>query len=311
LHGNFILIAVIMVLILPMGMMRQVAGENVTIVVSSNSVIMDMNLVLRENLTALPQLNAHVSLANSTSVVQTYLQPFKDAIQKKVIGADVSSIDLSITTTNSTKQWVLDENYSLTIKGANSDSGSQVTSRLDFVSMNVSQPLQVGGLEINEVGPAILLPALQAKATAYTNLQYYIDGSNPRNAVIPEATTARFLLLDFTWVPEISTWNSTNNILGQSAQWSFDPSATHYNLTLGVPSPEGPLLALYSALYNTSMSITIPANAWVNGNTVYFDTPTPIETAMPVIIVISLIIAVCTFIVDRRIAAPARARKKR
>ncbi len=282
-----------------------------SIAVSSDQIKISMNLALQENLTALPQINARVGPGNSTALVQLYLQPFTDALQRKVTGAEVSSIDLTITTINNTKAWILDENYSLTIRGANSNSGSEITSRLDFVAMNVTQPLQIGGLEFNQVGPTILLPALQAKASAYTNLQYYIDGSNPRNAVIPEATTARFLLLDFTWIPQVSTWTSNNNILGQSTEWSFDPSLPRYNLTLGVPSPEGPLLVEYTAIYSPSMSITIPANAWVNGNTVYFDTPAPAETIMPIVAAASLIIAIVALLLDRKIASPLRARRKR
>jgi len=302
---------IIVIAILPIYMVQHVNGEAVSLVVRPDSVSMNMNLVLQENLTTLPRINAYVGPGNSTSLVQLYLQPFRDAIQRATSGADVSSISLSITTTNSSKAWTLDENYSLTITGANSNSGSEVASRLNFVSMNVSQPLQIEGLEFNQVGPAILLPALQAKAASYTNLQYYIDGSNPRNAVIPEATTARFLLLDFTWIPAVSTWSGNQDILGQSTRWRFDLTAPHYNLTLGIPSPEGPLLAEYTAIYNPSMSITIPANAWVKGNTVYFDTPAPAETIMPAIALTSLVVAIGTLILDRRIASPFRARKKR
>ena len=212
---RWILVIILALVILPSTTMRQTKGESVNIAVRPDSVRLDMQLVLQENLTALPQINVHIGPTNSTSTIQPYLQAFKNAIQRLITGAQVSTIDLSIRTTNNTKSWFLEENYSLTILGANSNSGSRITSRLDFVSMNVSQSLQIGGLEFNEVGPTILLPALQAKSTSYTNLQYYIDGSNTRNAVIPEVTTARFLLLDFTWITPVSTWKSNDDILGR------------------------------------------------------------------------------------------------
>jgi hypothetical protein len=308
---KWILLTILFILILPSITTQQANAEAVSIAVSPDSVRMKMNLALQENLTALPQINAHVSPANSTDTIVTYLQPIRNAIQRMITGAEISIFDIRITTTNNTKTWFLKENYSLTITGVNSNSGSRVTSRLSFVSMNVSQSLQIGGLEFNEVGPTILLPALQTKAAAYSNLQYYIDGSNPRNAVIPEATTARFSILDFTWVAPVSTWNSNDDILGQSTTYRVDPSAPHYNLTLGVPTPEGPLLASYTAIYSPSMAITVPANAWVDGNTLYFDTPTTIETVMPLIAAASLIIAILTFVADRRIAKPFRAKRKR
>lgn len=310
-HRNWILVSILVILILPCISMAEARGEAVKIAISPDVVTMKMNLVLQENLTALPKINVHVNLTNSTNAVQSYLQPIQNAVQRNTPNAEISNFDMTISTTNTTKTWFLEENYSLTIKGVNTDSGSRVASNLGFVSMNVSQSLQASGLEFNEVGPTILLPALQAKAASYSNLQYYIDGSNPRNAVIPEATTARFLLLDFTWISPVSTWDINDDVLGQTTTWSINPGNPHYNLTLGIPSPEGPLLAAYTATYNPSMSISIPSSAWADGNTVYFDTPTPAEVIMPIIAAISLIIALSTLIVDRRIVKPLRARKKR
>lgn len=298
-------------LVLSSVIMQRANGEAANITVSPESVVMRMNLVVQENLTALPLISAQIDSTNSTNIVEPYIWAFKSAIQRAITGGDISSLNFSIKTANVTNSWFLKENYTLVISGVNSNSGSHVTSRLGFVSMNISQPLQISNLEFNEVGPTILLPALQTKAAAYQNLQYYIDGSNPRNAVIPEATTARFSLLDFTWVPPVSTWSRNNNILDQSTIWTIDPTTPHYNLTLGVPSPEGPLLRKFTAIFSPSMSITVPANAWVDGNTVFFDTPTPTENVMFIIAATSLIIAVITFVADRKIAAPFRTRRKR
>ena len=308
---KWILVSILVILILPCISIGQAKGEAVKLAVSPDFVTVKMNLVLRENLTALPQINARIDPTNSTDAIQPYVQPIKNAVQRSTPDAEISNFEITISTTNTTRAWLLEENYSLTISGANTNSGSRITSRLGFVSMNVSQSLEIAGLEFNEVGPTILLPALQAKAAAYSNLQYFIDGSNPRNAIIPEATTARFLLLDFTWITPVSTWDIKDDVLGQSTTWSINPSNPHYNLTLGIPSPEGPLLAAYTAIYSPSMSLTVPASAWADGNTVYFDTPTPAESIMPTIVAISIVIALATFLADRRIARPLRARRKR
>jgi hypothetical protein len=271
---------------------------------------MNMNLALQENLTTIPSINAYVSLANTTTV-QPVVQMFNSAIQSKVANARVSNLELRIKTSNISSTWLMTENYTLTITGANMNSGSSIKADLGFIPMNISRPIQIGTTETNGVGPTYLLPALVAKAAAYSNLQFYIDGANPRTALIPEQTTKTFWLLDFTWVNPISTWASSNDVLHQTSQWTLDPPTPRYNLTLGVPSPEGPFLATYVAVYNPSMSITIPANAWVNGNTVYFATPTLAETIMPSIVVASLIIAIATLFLDRRLTSPVRARKKR
>lgn len=285
-------------------------ARSVNITVGQQSVTMNMNLALQENLTTIPSINAYVSLANTTTV-QPVVQMFNSAIQSKVANARVSNLELRIKTSNISSTWLMTENYTLTITGANMNSGSSIKADLGFIPMNISRPIQIGTTETNGVGPTYLLPALVAKAAAYSNLQFYIDGANPRTALIPEQTTKTFWLLDFTWVNPISTWASSNDVLHQTSQWTLDPPTPRYNLTLGVPSPEGPFLATYVAVYNPSMSITIPANAWVNGNTVYFATPTLAETIMPSIVVASLIIAIATLFLDRRLTSPVRARKKR
>jgi hypothetical protein len=308
---RWVLIALLALAIIPASSLGYAEARAVNIVVGQDSVTLNMNIGLQENLTALPPINAHVSLANTTTIVQPFLQWFNQAVQSRVTNARVSDLDISVRTSNTSSTWLLDENYSITVTGANTNSGSNIKSNLGFIPMNLSQPMQVEAAEINGIGPTYLLPALAAKAAAYANLQYYIDGSNPRTAVIPEQTTKGFWLLDFTWVSPVSTWTSNNNILGQSSQWTLDPPNPRYNLTLGVPSPEGPLIAKYVAIYSPSMSLTVPANAWINGNTLFFDTPTPVETVMPAIIVASLITMITTLFLNRRLTSPLRARRKR
>jgi len=288
-------------------------GQAVNIVIGQDSVTLNMNLVLRENLTALPLVNTHLSMANSTNTVQPILEKINSAIQNQVKSASVSDLNININTKNNTKgTWLMDENYTIIVTGANTNSGSSITSNLGFIALNLTQPMQIGTTEINGVGATYLEPALEGLVAAHSNLVMFIDGSNPRTPLIPEQTTKAFWLLDFTWIVPVSIWTHTNDILEQSSEWSFNPPNTRYNLTLGVPSPEGPILAAYVATYSPSMSLTVPANAWVvNGNTVSYDIPTPAESIMPVIIVVSLAIAVVALILDRRLTRPIRARKKR
>jgi hypothetical protein len=290
---------------------EQARAQAVSISIGQDSISVNMNLLLRENLTTFPLINADIGPANSTNVAQPFLQPIDNAIQKLVPSAKLSKIELHIKTSNITGVWNLQENYSMTVTGANMNSGSNIKSDLDFISMNMSQPLQIAGVELNGIGPDFLLPALEAKAAAVPNLQYYIDGSQTRNDVIPAQTTKGFWMLDFSWIQPVSTWNSNDNILGQSTTWTLNPPNPRYNLTLGIPSPEGPLLAKYVADYNPSMSITVPANAWVNRNNIYFDIPNTSEILMPAIILASLVIALASFFIDRRLTGSIRMKSRK
>ena len=270
-----------------------------------------MNLVLEENLTDLPSVNAFLGSANSTTVMQAFSEPINGSIQELVPNARLSSLALAVRTSNQTGIWTLYENYTMTVIGANTNSGSNIRSNLKFIAMKMIESLQLGGIEVNNVGTALILPALQGKVALYPNLQFYIDGSHPTTAFIPEQTTTQFSILDFTWVTPVSTWTTNSNVLGQFTSWTLDPASSQYNLTLGVPSPEGPFLKTFIAIYEPSLIITAPPNAWVDGYTVSFDTPTPAETLMPSVIVASLIVVLGAMGLDRRLTGPLRLRKKR
>lgn len=311
LHRKWALIAMLTLCIVLASSVGPAYGASVEIVVNNNSVTIDMSLALRENLTALPLVNIHLDLANSTTVTQPIIQIIDGTMQKLEPKAKLSNMEINVKTTNTTGTWLLAENYSLTVSGANTNFGNNISSNLAFIPMNLTQSLQVETIEINGIGKEYLLPALQAKSAAYPNLQYFIDGSQTRNAVIPEQTTLSFWLLDFTWVTPLPTWQEDNNVLEQTTSWTLSPTNPRYNLTLGVPSPEGPLLTTYTAIYHPTLSLTIPANAWVTGNTVHFDTPSPVEVIMPIIILASLIIAIAGILLDRRLSGRVRAKKKR
>jgi hypothetical protein len=310
-NRRWILIAMLTLSIIPSLQIGQVRAQAVSIAIGQDSISINMNLLLRENLTAFPLINTNIGPANSTAVLQAFLQPISNAIQKLVPNARVSNLEIHIKTSNITGVWNLQENYSMTVTGANVNSGSNIRSDLDFISMNMSQPLQVAGVELNGIGPSFLLPALEAKVSEVSNLQYYIDGSQTRNDVIPAQTTKTFWLLDFTWIQPVSTWNGTDDVLGQSTRWTLNPPNPRYNLTLGVPSPEGPLLSKYVADYSPSMSITVPANAWVNRNNIYFDIPNTSEILMPAIILASLVIALASFLIDRKLTGSNRMRVRK
>ena len=302
--------AILILVIVQLGGIEQARAQAVDTTIDHDSVSIQMNLIFKENLTNLPLVNTLLGPSNSTSVYQPINTTITNAIDKIVPTAKLASLGLHARTSNSTGMWLLEEDYSLVITGVNANSGSRIQSNLAFIAMNVSQPFQIGPLELNAIGPAIILNPLEQLSTL-TNVVYYIDGSNPSTSFIPITTTKFFSLLDFSWVTSVATWNNTSNILGQNTSWSLIPTNSRYNLTLGLKSPEGPFLKTYIAIYNPTLSITLPENGHADGNTVSFDIPNPNEVVMPVIIVASLIILISAFIIDRRLTGSIRVRKKK
>jgi hypothetical protein len=300
---------VIILTVLPSLLVGVVWAQPVQITVGQSSVTMTMNLLVHENLTSLPSINTVLTESNSSTVLQPIIQPINGSINKLVANAKVTDFELRAETFNSSGTWSLEENYSITVTGANTNTGSSITSNLSFIAMNVSQSLIVSNQELNSVGSAYFLTPLNAQDPSVT--AYYINGQTTLSAVIPAQTTRTFWLLDLTWVPPVSSWPETQDLLKQTTTWTLDLGSPRYNLTLGRKSPEGPLIGVYTATYYPTFSITVPASAWVSGNTISFDIPTNWEVAMPLIAGVTLIALIAVSLWDRRLSGILRTRRKK
>lgn len=293
-----------LIILIPTAFMIPGRGVPIDVTVSPTQVTLRMNLSLQENVTSLPLVNINLDSSTSKSIADE----FTPAVQRLVPGATVTSLALQARTVNSTGTWLLSENYTLTITGANTNSGSSVKSETGFVSMNVGRGINDSGLELNTVGKTYLLSILTSQPN---NTAYFINGSPTLNAAIPAQTTLLFSLLDFSWVPAVSTWGRQDDILGQSTVWTFDPGAPRFNLTFGPRSPEGPLLKAFTAIYNPAFQLNVAANAWAQGTTVSFDLSTPSELVMPVVVLILVVVLGFALYFDRSLSRIQRFRAKK
>jgi hypothetical protein len=295
-------------------MSGQVRGATSKITVDQKYVTMRMQLKLIENFTDLPRLN--VTLTNATALVN----PVQTALQKKVPSASLHFLQLQAQTillNQSQHLWLLQENYTLVIAGANMNAGSRISSDLSFLSMNVSDSISISNVELNTVGAYYLLVPLKTLPQT-TSTGYFLDGETFRSTVIPGLNTEKFRFLDFTWVPSISTWTRQDDILKQSTRWDLSPSTTNlfqggfpFNLTVGLVKRENIYLPIYEAIFDPSLEVTISSNAWAIGTTVYFDLPSPLTTLMMAITASVLSIALVGLVIDRRLTRPMVIRKKK
>jgi hypothetical protein len=303
----------IVITLLPSMVLPAMGATNV-VTVDQKYVTMNMRLQLIENFTTLPLLN--VTLNNSASLVN----PVQTAIQKKVPTASINLLQLRAKTTllnPSQNLWLLQENYTMVIAGANMNTGSRVASNLSFLSMNVSDSIYVSNFELNTVGSYFLLQALKTiPATPFTG--YFLDGATFRNSVIPGINTQNFRFLDFTWIPPVSQWSRQGDILKQSTRWDLNPSTSNlfqegfpYNLTVGLAKRENTYTPVLVAIFDPSLEISVSANAWVSGTTLYFSLPSPLEAVMAIIVTSALMIAVIAFLFDRRITQRVDSKRRK
>jgi hypothetical protein len=289
-------------------------GVASVVTVDQNRVTINMRLQLVENFTTLPQLN--VTLSNSTTLVS----PVQTAIQKKVPSALVNFLELRAKTTllnPSQRLWLLQENYTLVVTGANMDAGSRVASNLSFLSMNVSDSINISNVELNTVGSYYLFQALKSIPFS-PSIGYFLDGSTFRNSVLPGINTQNFRFLDFTWLPPVSQWTREGDIFKQSTRWDLNSGTTNlfqegfpYNLTVGLAKRENVYIPVLVAIFDPSLEISVSANAWASGTTVYFNLPSPLEPLMATIVTSTVTIAVVAFLFDRKITQRAESKRRR
>lgn len=297
-------------------MMSQVRALTSSITVDQKYVTMHMQMKLTENFTDLPKLN--VTLTNATEVIK----PVQAAIQRKVPAASVHFLQLQANTTllnQSQNLWRLQENYTIVVVGASTTSGSRISSDLSFLSMNLTDAIDVSNVELNAIGTQYLLAPLK-NLPATTSTGYFFDGETFRNTVIPALNTQKFSFLDFSWVPSISTWDRQGDVLKGSTRWDLSPSNTNifqggfpFNLTVGLVRRENVYLPIYLAVFDPSLEVSVSANAWTSGSVVYFDLPSSIGVLMAAISTSTLAIAICGFVLDRRMTRlpESKRRKKR
>jgi hypothetical protein len=304
-------IAIMVLVIISISIVTEAQGAPVTVIVRQDAVTLTIQLDLMENLTSLPMININVLHSNSTSVVG----PINAGIRKLTPGASIQDLSLRARTLNNSGTWHLQENYTVVVTGAILNPGSTTIANLAFLSMNVSDPITVGNQELNRVGDGYLMDPLMKEAAlseaGLLKVGWFIDGSKTLTATIPEVTTRSFSLLDLSWIPQVSLWTQSRDILGQSTSWSYTPELPRYNLTYGQLSPEQTLLKSYVAVYDPSFSMSISSIAFANGSTIQFDTFSPIEYTMPFIIASAFVVLVVAFILDRRYTKQALPRRKK
>jgi len=297
-----------------------VHGFRSDITLDQESVTMNIGLQLTENITSLPLVDITLqNPANITGLVG-------NAIKRQVPTATLQSLQLEAKTSllnSTTKLWLLQENYTMKIVGANSNTGAMISTNVAFLSMNMSDQIIVrsenGTLaEINQIGRTYLLQPLKT-FPANPTTAYFFNGAQFSNTALPGINTDRFRFLDLTWVPPISQWNRTNNVLGQTTKWDLNgqTSATlfqegaPFNLTIGLAKREATYTPIYQAIFDPSLELRVQAASWALGTTVYFNLPTWIETLMPLIVIISLALAIITTFSDRRLSKRVQSRKRK
>jgi len=307
---RLILITAICTILLAPTFLAHANAASITVVVNNSSVSVNIGLRLTENVTtSLPPIDARLDYANLTVVEAAIKSKVPTAhIDLLTMHANFSLVDPTI------GLWIIDENYTITVSGLNKNTGGRIMADLSFLSISVLDPITTSdGHELNGVGAAYLLQGIE-RFSPENKTRYYLGSSQFTEPVIPETTTRRFSLLDLSWIPSVSKWSGEYQPFQPNTIWNFTPRQIPYNLTIALGlTPEGTFLRRYVAFLNPSVEIIAPARAQAQGSMVIFDLPTAAEIIMPVIIGVSIVAAVTTFLLDRKLSRAARqaGRRKR
>jgi len=296
-------------MLLAPSLLAPVRGAPITVTVSRDSVSIAMNFELIENLTtSLPQLD---TVLGQSSPVLTSVQ---SGFQSMLPDARIDQLNLHARTAeinNRTGLWVFQENYTITVSGVNNNIGGRIIADLAFLSSKNNQSITVSGVELNNLGLSYLLQGLQ-RFPPDSKTRYFAETGEYTLPLIPEQFTSGFSLLDLSWISPVSNWPGGYQPFDPSTIWTLQPRTPPYNVTVGVGlTTEQTFLKEYVAYLDSSLEIIAPPRAQADGRTILFDVPTIAETIAPIIIVVSLLTAVATLLLERRISKQIRVARGR
>jgi hypothetical protein len=291
-------------------LLASVKGAAITVTVNKDSVSIQMNIELFENLTtSLPPLDT--TLDQSSPALLTIQKGFQSTtpaaqIQLLSLHARIAQIN------NRTGLWVFQENYTITVTGVTNNTGGRITADLTFLSSRNNQSITASGVELNNVGQNYLLQGFQ-RFPPDSKTRYFAQTGGYTLPLIPEQFTSGFSLLDLRWISPVSAWAGGSQPFDPSTIWNFQPRQPPFNVTIGAGlTTEGTYLREYVAYLNSSVEIIAPPRALASGTAIQFDIPTIAETIAPIVIVVSLATFVAAFLLERRVSKPIRfARRKR
>ena len=289
-----------------------------TVTVSPPNVMLNYHLEFQENFTTLSQAGVTLDASNSTGLEMT----IQNAMQRLVpeVHVDPSTFRFEATIEQQSpgsNTWKIKENLTGTVIGAESNARGIMNYDLRFLAMNVSDSLQFGGTEFNNIGRAYLVQPLNSERPG---TRFYLDQALARggpysNSVIPGNATFRFSLLDFSWLPKISNWDHSYRPFDSSSSWTLNPiaysNALPFNLTAGIPSPEGTLLTSFVAFMNPTLTVTAPPRSWSQASTVSVALESAVPGAMALILIAVVTLGVGTYVVERRVLRPVKKFRKK
>ena len=308
---RLILVPLLFAMLLGPILLAPARGAAITVTVDRETVSIAMNLDLIENLTtSLPSLD--VVLDQSSPV----LLPIQTGFQSIDHGAKIESLTLHARTSqinNKTGLWLFQENYTMTVSGVTRNTGGRILADMAFLFSKNNESITASGVELNNIGQNYLRGGFD-RFPPDDKTHYFAQSGEYTLPLIPEQFTSRFSLLDLSWIPPVSRWNSGYQPFQPSTNWDLKPVQPPYNVTVGVGlTTENTFLKIYVAFLNPSLKIIAPPRSLADGTTIRFDIPTSAEIIMPIMIIVSLITAVATFLLERRVSKPirlARGRKR-
>jgi hypothetical protein len=320
-------LAILLLVLMPvLGLVSTtVQATSMNITVSPDQLTFDYRLEFRSNLTmTMPVTSVLVDSSNSSATQALVTGPFNHAIQRIVPAAslEASSLRLAARTQvlNATRGlWRLQENITGTILGARSGPGQLVDYKLGLLSMNVSDSIRIGSVELNQIGNSYLLqPLMSISGGSVPPDVYFVNTAQYSTSFVPGLVTKKFALLDFTWLSPVSQWTPGTNSLGSSSTWTFDSATmsriqSPFNLTLAFHPVENTFLNFIVSKYSPTVELTAPPRTQTQASDILFQLSSPSELLMPLLVAAALAVWIATYISERRVLGVKveRTRRKR
>lgn len=265
------------------------SASNVTVAVEGQQVHATLQLVLLQNVTALPTVTTTIDSTSNSNVSSAFAQALRN------VNPSASPSNLNVVLSSTPRG--LNLTCSLDILGVSQRRGDILSINMTWLPFTVTSDLRAQNLSFNTVGSEYLRTVVTHYANlsrfvalpnaTITGVTFFANGTsvNPR---VAQDYVGNFTTLNFSPLnPDLAQWNRTYTVNNNTTTWRYFPSKS---LNFDMRIERKNITADYVATYGYNATIAVPGVGRAQGYIILVDVGTgQMEWVMAAIVILAFV----------------------
>ena len=302
---------------MPVNAQTALQNAGVTVSLSKDYASVSVDLRLWQNLSSLvpfafPHYNGLLEGQNATGVASAV----ESALQRRSPRAQISGLTLSLDSSavaTGTNLQSFNVSLRFQVQGIQSYQNNAEKIDLAWKSFDAPSNVTIGGVEVNRIGAAYLVPVAAQIATTTgsgTGFRYEVD-QRLTSYVFLAQLVPRIQLLNFSrFMPAVSTWHEAYDFAARTSTWSMNVGpGLGFLITETLTEPREVATLHIGLFYSLQAAISAPAKSVAQGDTILAEFGDGLETTMGAIIGSTVVLGAVSFFYESRVLKNRTRRK--